>query len=107
MREKHPAKDSDVDPSTPIWRYFDLPKFIAFLEHRGLWFSRADLLGDPLEGSVTRAREAERQRFLENPPEGRSGEELEAIFHHKNSSQPSLRRLTLPLHRTRPASPSW
>ncbi|MBZ5536837.1 MAG: DUF2971 domain-containing protein [Acidobacteriia bacterium] len=80
MREKHPAIDAEVDPATPIWRYFDLPKFVSFLGNGALWFSRADLLGDPLEGSVTRAREAERQRFLANPPEGRSREELKAIF---------------------------
>lgn len=82
MREKHPAIDADVDADTPIWRYFDPPKFVAFLEHRALWFFRADLLGDPLEGSVTRAREAERQRMLANPPEGRTREELERIFAH-------------------------
>ncbi len=56
-----------------------------FPEHGALWFSRADLLGDPLEGSLTRAREAERQKYLANPPEGRTREELEKVFAHNAS----------------------
>ena len=47
-----------------------------------LWFSRADLLGDPLEGSFTHGREIERQRLLEHPPEGRTRKELEDVFRH-------------------------
>lgn len=30
----------------------DLPRFVSFLATRRLWFSRADLLGDPWEGSL-------------------------------------------------------
>jgi hypothetical protein len=35
-----------------LWRYIDLTKLLALLEDRALHFCRADLLGDPFEGSV-------------------------------------------------------
>jgi hypothetical protein len=41
------------DASTPIWRYLDLPKFLALLRTRALYLCRADLFGDPFEGSFT------------------------------------------------------
>jgi hypothetical protein len=37
-----------------VWRYFDARKFMHFMRNRVLWFSRADLLGDPCEGSRPR-----------------------------------------------------
>ena len=70
MREEHPVFDTKIDVDTVIWRYFDFPKFVSLLQSRALYFSRANLLGDPLEGSVTRAREAARRRLLQNPPKG-------------------------------------
>jgi hypothetical protein len=85
MRQTHPAIDSAVEPGATVWRYFDFPKFVSFISNRGLWFSRADLLGDPLEGSFTRAREAERRRYLANPPEGQTPEELGRIFAHNSA----------------------
>jgi len=44
-----------AEPSgdTPIWRYMNFIKFIAMLERGGLYFSRADLLGDSFEGTFT------------------------------------------------------
>src|SRR5437667_6511044 len=60
----------------------DFPKFVSTLKEGALWFSRADLLGDPRERSFTLAREIERQRMLENPPEGRTRKELEDVFRH-------------------------
>jgi len=80
MRERHPVFDNNIDPDTTIWRYFDFPKFTSLLINQVLYFSRANLLGDPLEGSFTRAREAERQVFLKNPPEGQTRDQLEKIF---------------------------
>lgn len=44
--------------STSIWRYLDFAKFAAMLDHRDLYLPRADMLGDPLEGSIT-ARDVE------------------------------------------------
>lgn len=82
MRAQHPVFEAADDPETPIWRYFDFPKFLSLLKEQSLYFCRANLLGDPLEGSFTRAREAERERLLTNPPEGRTWEQLEKIFRH-------------------------
>src|SRR5262245_61922308 len=82
MRENHPTLDRDVPSDAVLWRYMDFPKFLSMLKEGALWFSRADLLGDPLEGSFTQARELERQQMLESPPEGRTREELEDVFRH-------------------------
>jgi hypothetical protein len=60
MREQHPVFDAAISRDEPVWRYFDLPKFLSFLQRRALFFSRADLLGDPLEGSFTKATAAQR-----------------------------------------------
>jgi hypothetical protein len=40
------------DKDTKIWRYLDIPKFISLIDNRALFFSRADHLGDPFEGSI-------------------------------------------------------
>lgn len=37
-----------------IWRYIDFTKFIWILEHKSLWFTRADHLCDPFEGTLSR-----------------------------------------------------
>lgn len=39
------------NPDEPIWRYMDFTKYVSLLDTRSLYFSRADLLGDPFEGS--------------------------------------------------------
>jgi hypothetical protein len=82
MRDSHPSLDRDLPTNAVLWRYLDFPRFVSMLKERALWFSRADLLGDPLEGSFTQAREIERQWTLENPPEGRTRKELEDVFRH-------------------------
>src|SRR5438445_8674895 len=81
MRDLHPVFDI-AEPNETIWRYFNFPKFVSLLQNRALYFSRANLLGDPLEGSFTQAREVERQALLENPPESFTREALEEVFHH-------------------------
>ena len=55
------------------------------LRDNALHFSRADVLGDPLEGSYTRALNATRERLPVAPPEGRSAAELEAAFTHNSA----------------------
>lgn len=54
-----------------IWRYMDFAKFVSMLENGGLFFSRADLLGDPFEGSNSRANLNLRPEvaYKEAPPE--------------------------------------
>lgn len=42
----------DVD--VPLWRYMDLTKYAAMLSTGSLYFVRADRLGDPFEGSISR-----------------------------------------------------
>src|SRR6266571_5075287 len=93
MREKHPVFET-VERDAPIWRYFDFPKFISFLDQRALWFSRANLLGDPLEGSFTRTRAAEREALLRNPPEGRTRADLERVFRLNESLFAQMPRCT-------------
>ncbi len=39
-------------PHVKIWRYMDFTKFVSMLENRGLYFARADHMGDIFEGSV-------------------------------------------------------
>lgn len=38
-----------------IWRYMDFTKFVSLLDTGHLYFTRADKLGDPFEGSLPRA----------------------------------------------------
>lgn len=49
--EEHPDFETPPD-ETPLWRYMSFVKFVDLLERRSLFFSRADELGDPFEGSV-------------------------------------------------------
>jgi hypothetical protein len=39
------------EPDSTIWRYLDFPRFVSLLTTRSLFLPRADLLGDPFEGS--------------------------------------------------------
>jgi len=42
--------DEGACEETAIWRYMDLPRFVAMLAHRTLWFTKARLFDDPYEG---------------------------------------------------------
>lgn len=55
MHEKHPCFTPPEDPQAVIWRYVDLARFLSLLASRSLYFTRADLLGDPFEGTITKA----------------------------------------------------
>src|SRR6266404_3775496 len=50
----HPSFRQPVDPSTKVWRYFDLPKFVWLLEHKELFFPSLNMLADPHEGANTK-----------------------------------------------------
>jgi hypothetical protein len=52
------------DRSVAIWRYFDLPKLVALLKDKSLWFAAADRLGDPLEGWYSQPFVAARNEFF-------------------------------------------
>ena len=64
FEHKYQGFDAPEDPAIPLWRYMDFTKFISLLESQALFFCRTDLLGDPWEGSLTRA-EAEKRKELE------------------------------------------
>lgn len=58
------------DPDVKIWRYMDFAKFVAMLDSEALFFTRADLLGDPFEGSITQTDKEDMQAGWEDfPPE--------------------------------------
>lgn len=38
-------------PDEKVWRYMDFPRYVSLITRSSLYFSRADLLGDPFEGS--------------------------------------------------------
>jgi hypothetical protein len=63
--------DNSKQPSSidiSVWRYMDLAKFLALLVDKALYFSRADLLGDNFEGSVSLANHREYiKRYQANP----------------------------------------
>lgn len=52
MREAKPTLGIPPDDVT-VWRYMDLSKFLSLLYDQALWLTRADCLGDPLEGSLS------------------------------------------------------
>ena len=54
MTEEHPC--FQLPPKhIKIWRFIDFTKYISLLDSKRLFFSRADLLGDPHEGSFPHA----------------------------------------------------
>lgn len=52
--EPHECFERPADPDASIWRYMDLAKFVSILKEQAIFFARADKLGDPFEGSVTK-----------------------------------------------------
>lgn len=62
---QHPAFSQPTDAATPIWRYMDLAKYIALLNTQSLHFSRLDKLGDPFEGSLSKAEYKRLQELAE------------------------------------------
>src|ERR1035437_9360248 len=62
----HPVFTLPQGGDQTIWRYIDLAKLVSLLKDRALYLSRADLLGDPYEGSTTRlVVESRRAEFQE------------------------------------------
>lgn len=52
LYDEHPVFPTPDDPDAHIWRYLSLSKYLDLISRAALWFSRLDLLGDPLEGSL-------------------------------------------------------
>lgn len=58
------------DPHVRVWRYMDFTKFMSVLVNRGLFFSRADRLGDPFEGSTSYANKTLRPEIYKDASVG-------------------------------------
>lgn len=54
MISEHPCFTPPENHEVKLWRYMDLAKFVSILQMRSLFFTRANELGDPFEGSLTR-----------------------------------------------------
>jgi len=55
MYKEHPVFEKPENENAEIWRYMDFTKFVSLLDKSALFFTRADRLGDPFEGSYSRA----------------------------------------------------
>lgn len=51
----HPSFEQPENANAKLWRYMDFTKFVSLLASSSLFLSRADLLGDPFEGSYSKA----------------------------------------------------
>jgi hypothetical protein len=47
-------KFAGVDPEVGLFRFLDFTKYVSMLDHGALFFTRADELADPFEGSLPR-----------------------------------------------------
>ena len=54
MYKEHPVFEKPEKATAKIWRYMDFTKFASLLDKSALFFSRADKLGDPFEGSYSK-----------------------------------------------------
>jgi hypothetical protein len=69
----HPVFTPPPNPNVKIWRYMDFTKYVSLLDTSSLYFARSDKLGDPFEGSTSRANLQLRPQVYE----GLTPEELE------------------------------
>jgi hypothetical protein len=60
----NPIFEPPSDPQVKLWRYMDFTKFVSMLENGGLFFSRADRLGDPFEGTFPKNNVIRRSALL-------------------------------------------
>lgn len=54
MYKEHPVFKK-LDDVERIWRYLDFTKFVSLLDHKALFFTRADKFDDPFEGIYSKA----------------------------------------------------
>lgn len=52
MYREHPRINTPPSDAV-LWRYMDFTKYVSLLDKNCLFFARADLLGDPFEGSLS------------------------------------------------------
>jgi hypothetical protein len=63
---QHESFRLPTNKEVPVWRYMDLAKYLMMLNSKSLYFARANKLGDPFEGSSTRAMVARREYIRAN-----------------------------------------
>jgi hypothetical protein len=68
------------NPSIKIWRYMDFTKFVYALDKSAFYFTHVDMLGDPYEGSYSRANTWIRKLAYSKSNESRSLEEVIEIM---------------------------
>jgi hypothetical protein len=71
MYEAHPIFVQPNSEDVRVWRYMDFTKFVSFIESQCLYFTRADKLDDPFEGSLpiktVESRNRVNRRVLRHP----------------------------------------
>ncbi len=68
MYKEHPVFEKPRDENAAIWRYLDFTKFVSLLDKKALFFSRADKLEDPFEGSYSKANVKMRPEVYKDIP---------------------------------------
>lgn len=53
MATVHDLFEMPADKHSKLWRFMTLPKFLSLMDSSSLYFTRADRLGDPFEGTIT------------------------------------------------------
>ena len=69
MYVEHRDFEKPSDESIKLWRYMDFTKFVYLLHRKALFFSRADRLDDPFEGSYSRTNVRLRPLVYEKIPQ--------------------------------------
>jgi hypothetical protein len=77
MYEVNTTFEQPENENVKVWRYMGFTKFVSLIESRCLYFTRADKLDDPFEGSWPLMNVLARQQ---NIPEGITSESREAIL---------------------------
>lgn len=77
----HPSFLPPDNPDTSLWRYMDAQKFDWLLEHRRLYLSSADQLGDHLEGTTPLGEIA---RWDAMVAEATTTEQRETLIHNRD-----------------------
>ncbi len=80
MAGSHEAFGFPENTDSKVWRYMDFTKFVAMLETNSLYFCRADRLGDPFEGSYSRANEKLRPEVYKGKIPIEKLEEIARVF---------------------------
>lgn len=74
MYEAHPVFAQPEPLGVKVWRYMDFTKLVSLLDSRCLFFSRADKLGDPFEGSWPKMNVTARHEIYEQMKQSMSEE---------------------------------